>query len=71
MITPCFEVRAIDDSGAEHRGQLGEGVFGGPTNEGNARIWFWPPVAPQVKQIRVIVSTLWEAAWADIDLPGR
>jgi hypothetical protein len=71
MITPCFEVRAIDDSGAEHRGQLGEGSFGGPANEGNARIWFWPPVAPQVKQIRVIVSTLWEAAWADIDLPGR
>jgi hypothetical protein len=71
MITPCFEVRAIDDCGAEHHGQLGEGSFGGRTREGTARIWFWPPVAPQVKRIRVIVNTLWEAAWADIALPGR
>jgi hypothetical protein len=34
-------------------------------------VWFWPPVGPEAKRIRVIVSTLWEAAWADADIPGR
>jgi hypothetical protein len=29
------------------------------------------PGAPQAKQLRVTVSTLWEAAWALIDIPGR
>jgi hypothetical protein len=29
------------------------------------------PVAPQAKRIRVIVSTLWEAAWAEVTIPGR
>jgi len=24
-----------------------------------------------VKRIRVTVSTLWEAAWAELDIPGR
>jgi hypothetical protein len=32
---------------------------------------FLPPLPPQAKQLRVIVSTLWEAAWALIDIPGR
>ena len=33
--------------------------------------WFWPPVPPAAKRIRVTVSTLWEAAWAELDIPGR
>jgi len=28
-------------------------------------------VPPSVKRIRVTVSTLWEAAWAELDIPGR
>lgn len=38
---------------------------------------YWPMIAPcfevpaAAKRIRVIVSTLWEAAWAEIDIPGR
>jgi hypothetical protein len=68
MITPCFQVRAVDDTGAEHEGvQAG----GGGSPEGNWEFWFWPPIPPAARQIRVIVSTLWEAAWAEIDLPGR
>jgi hypothetical protein len=33
-------------------------------------LWFWPPVGPQAKQLRVTVSTLWEAARALVDIPG-
>ena len=28
-------------------------------------------VRAAARRIRVIVSTLWEAAWAEIDIPGR
>jgi hypothetical protein len=70
MIAPCFRVTAVDDTGAEHEG--------GPDNssvsamhEGIGAFWFWPPVGPQARQLRVTVSTLWEAAWALVDIPGR
>ena len=69
MITPCFQVRAIDETGAEHDGIPGS-WRGSPAHEGSGSFWFWPPVDPAMKRIRVIVSTLWEAAWADIELPG-
>jgi len=68
MITPCFQVRAVDDTGREHDGIPGSG---GGSPEGSRDFWFWPPVAPAARQIRVIVSTLWEAAWAEIAIPGR
>jgi hypothetical protein len=74
MITRCFEVRAIDDTGAAH-GAAHDGIpgswHGSQSHEGSGSFWFWPPIAPAIKRIRVIVSTLWEAAWADIELPGR
>ena len=68
MITPCFQVRAVDDTGGEHEGVPGGG---GGSPEGSWEFWFWPPVPPAAKRIRVIVSTLWEAAWAEVDIPGR
>ncbi len=68
MITPCFQVRAVDDSGGEHEGVR---ASGGGSPEGNFEFWFWPPVAPTSRRIKVIVSTLWEAAWAEIGIPGR
>jgi len=68
MITPCFQVRAVDDTGAGHEGVRSSGG-GGP--ESSFEFWFWPPVTPEAKRIRVIVSTLWEAAWAEVDIPGR
>jgi hypothetical protein len=68
MITPCFQVRAVDDTGAGHEGVRGSG---GGAPEASYEFWFWPPVAPEAKRIRVIVSTLREAAWAEIDIPGR
>jgi len=68
MITPCFEVRAVDDAGGEHRGMRSSG---GGSPEATFRFWFWPPVPVAARRIRVIVSTLWEAAWAEIDIPGR
>jgi hypothetical protein len=68
MIAPCFQVRAMDDTGVEHEGVCGGG---GGDPEGSYEFWFWPPVAPVARRIRVIVSTLWEAAWAEIDIPGR
>ena len=68
MIAPSFQVRATDDTGAEHRGMPGDG---GGRPEGSQAFWFWPPVPPSAKRIRVTVSTLWEAAWAGLDIPGR
>jgi hypothetical protein len=68
MITPCFLVRAVDDAGYEHEGMPGDWQ-GFPGDEGNGSFWFWPPVPPACKSVRVTVSTLWEAAWADIELP--
>jgi hypothetical protein len=68
MITPCFQVRAVDDAGDEHEGMRGD-WRGFPGHEGSGHFWFWPPVPSARKRIRVTVSTLWEAAWADIELP--
>ena len=68
MITPCFRVTAFDDTGMEHKGMRQSGSEF-PTHEGRNSFLFWPPVPPQAKQLRVIVSTLWEAAWALIDIP--
>jgi len=68
MIAPCFEVRAVDDAGREYRGMRGSG---GGSPEASFGFWFWPPVPATAKRIRVIVSTLWEAAWAEVDIPGR
>jgi hypothetical protein len=68
MITPCFQVRAIDDAGDEHEGIPG-GWQGSPSLEGCGSFWFWPPVDLARKNLRVTVSTLWEAAWAQIELP--
>jgi len=47
------------------------GGSGGGSPEGSWEFSFWPPVAPAARRIRVIVSTLWEAAWAELDIPGR
>jgi hypothetical protein len=68
MITPCFQVSAVDDAGNEHEGKPGDWQ-GFPGDEGSGNFWFWPPVPSARKSIRVTVSTLWEAAWADIELP--
>jgi hypothetical protein len=68
MITPCFQVRATDDAGDEHEG-LASSMQSSPSHEGSGSFWFWPPVPPNCKSIRVTVSTLWEAAWAQIELP--
>jgi hypothetical protein len=68
MITPCFQVHAVDDAGNEHVGMPG-GWRGFPGNEGSGSFFFWPPIDPDRKSIRVIVRTLWEAAWAEIELP--
>jgi hypothetical protein len=68
MITPCFRVRATDHAGNEHTGMPGD-WSGSPENEGTGSFFFWPPVPTARERIRVTVSTLWEAAWAEIELP--
>ncbi len=70
LTAPCFRVTAVDDTGAEHEGGP-DGSSGSPAHEGSGAFWFWPPVGPQARQLRVTVSTLWEAAWALVDIPGR
>jgi hypothetical protein len=44
---------------------------GHPAPEGSGDFVFWPPMAAGVRHLRVIVNTFWEAAWADVELPGR
>ena len=68
MIAPCFDVQAVDDTGVEHRGMRSSG---GGSPEASFGFWFWPPVPAAARRIRVTVSTLWEAAWAEVDIPGR
>jgi hypothetical protein len=68
MITPCFQVRATDDTGSEYEGRPG-GWQGSGGHEGTGSFWFWPPVETGRRYVRVTVSTLWEAAWAEIELP--
>jgi hypothetical protein len=68
MITPCFQVHATDDAGGDHEGIPGDWQ-GSPAHEGIGTFWFWPPVDPARGSLRVVVSTLWEAAWAEIELP--
>ena len=70
MITPCFRVTAVDDTGVKHDG-MPDSSSHSPAHDGTGSFWFWPPVPTQAKQLRVIVSTLWEAAWALLDIPGR
>ena len=68
MITAVFP-----GAGGRRHGDRARGVrgSGGGAPEGSREFWFWPPVAPQAKRIRVIVSTLREAAWAEVPIPGR
>ncbi len=40
-----------------------------PGHEGGGSFWLWPPVDRARKSMKVTVSTLWEAAWAEIELP--
>jgi hypothetical protein len=68
MITPCFQVRAVDETGDEHEGMRGGGSA---SSDGSFEFTFWPPAAAAIRRLRVIVSTLWEAAYADIEIPGR
>ena len=69
MIAPCFRVRASDDAGNEYTGMPTGDWSGFPGDEGTGAFFFWPPVPTARKRIRVTVSTLWEAAWAELELP--
>jgi nucleoside-diphosphate-sugar epimerase len=61
-----------DDVMVVHRGQTEPAELSGcGSPEASFRFWFWPPVPMAARRIRVIVSTLREAAWAEIDIPGR
>jgi hypothetical protein len=68
MITPCFQVHATDDAGLQYEG-VGGDWHGLPGHAGRGGFWLWPPVSPDRASLRVTVSTLWEAAWSEIDLP--
>jgi len=70
LIAPCFRVTAVDDTGAAHEGGPHNGSVSA-AHEGSGAFWFWPPVGPRARQLRVTVSTLWEAAWALVEIPGR
>ena len=70
MITPGFRVTAVDDTGAEYWAVLAAGSEY-PAHEASGSYWFSSLVPAQAKHLRVTVSTLWEAAWALIDIPAR
>jgi hypothetical protein len=67
---PSFKVRATDDLGEEHEGQAG-GWHGYGGGEGHGEFTLWPAVRRRAGRLRVVISTLWEARWADIELPSR
>jgi len=67
---PSFNVRAIDDLGQEHHGH-GASWRGYGAGEGHGEFTLWPAVPRRAGRLRVVISTLWEARWADIELPSR
>jgi hypothetical protein len=67
-VVPAFSLRAIDDLGGEHEGRLGSWRAYG-SGEASGDFTLWPAVPRNVRRLHVVISTLWEAAWADIDLP--
>ena len=67
---PSFKIRAIDDLGGQHNGQPGS-WRGYGSGEGHGEFTLWPAVPRQAGRLRVIISTLWESRWADIELPSR
>jgi len=70
---PSFTVSAIDDLGGAHDGRPGS-WRGYGEGEGRGDFTFWPAVPAGVSRLHVAVSTLWETAWADIELsrgPGH
>jgi hypothetical protein len=66
---PSFDVRAIDDLGHLYEGHAGNWRAYG-VGEGHADFTLWPAVRRRAGRMRVVISTLWEARWADITLPG-
>jgi hypothetical protein len=67
---PSFNIRAIDDLGQQHEGHAG-GWRGYGAGEGHGEFTLWPAVQRRASRLRVVISTLWEAQWADIELPSR
>jgi len=65
---PSFTISAVDDLGGKHEGRLGS-WRGYGEGEGHGDFTLWPAVSTRVTRLHVVVSTLWEAAWADIELP--
>ena len=67
---PSFKVRATDDLGHEHEGHEGRWRDYG-AGEGRGNFTLWPGVPRRVVWLRVVISTLWEARWAEVALPSR
>jgi hypothetical protein len=75
VIAPCFSVHATDDRGNTSRGILegfqpaGLGTRPGASDQpaGSGTFWLWPPVPEGATRLAITVSTLWEAATAEID----
>jgi hypothetical protein len=67
---PSFKVRATDDLGHEHEGHAG-GWRDYGAGEGHADFTLWPGVPRRARLLTVVISTLWEASWAEIVLPSR
>jgi hypothetical protein len=68
MAIPSFTVHAFDDLDGKHEGRVGSRQsYGG--GEGHGDFTLWPGVPARVRKLRVVVSTLWESAWADLILP--
>jgi hypothetical protein len=68
LTVPSFRLTAISDLGSDHRGMLLSESRCGAT-EASANFRLWPPVDTKVDYLRIVVSTLWESAWAEINLP--
>jgi hypothetical protein len=80
IIVPCLAVHATDEGGSAYEGilagfQPGQARAGGTGYPGNTvgrgTFWLWPPVPARSGTLTLTVSTLWEAAAAEITLEGN
>jgi hypothetical protein len=67
---PSFKVRATDDLGYEHEAHAGSWRDYG-AGEGRGNFTLWPGVPRRAGRLHIVISTLWEARWAEITLPSR
>jgi len=67
VVVPPLSLEAADDAGSAYT-FIGARYWYSSEGEGRGDMLLWPPLARNVRSLRIYVKTFWETAWLDIDL---